>query len=377
MIAYKNILKKNKNMIYQVLARKWRPKNFKEVVGQKYVIKAISNSLKLNKIHHAWILYGTRGIGKTTIARILAKCLNCQKKINITPCQKCNSCHEIDKNFNPDLIEIDAASKTKVEDIKEILENAKYPPIKERFKIYLIDEIHMLSRYSFNSLLKTLEEPPKHVKFILATTNIEKLPKTIISRCIRLNLNTISKKKIIQKIKYILKKENILFEKKALELISTAADGSMRDALNLTEQIISIGNGKIKLNNVKKMLGIFKYENFIFLLISLFQKNIKKIIYFTKKILSLDVDPEKILIEILRLLHYLYIKKISKIEWKSNIYNKTQKKHLKNIAKKVQFSQIKNYYSIILNGRKNIQYAPSKKLGMELTLFQVLESKLT
>ncbi|CAL4323410.1 DNA polymerase III subunit tau, partial [isoform gamma] [Buchnera aphidicola (Chaitophorus sp. 3695)] len=362
-------------MIYQALARKWRPKNFKEVVGQKYIIQAISNSLKLNRIHHAWILYGTRGIGKTTIARILAKCLNCKKKITSIPCQKCDSCQEIDKNFNPDLIEIDAASKTKVEDIKELLDNAKYPPIKERFKIYLIDEIHMLSRYSFNALLKTLEEPPAHVKFILATTNIEKLPKTILSRCIKLNLQTIKKKKILKKIQYILKQEKILFEKKTLELIATAADGSMRDALSLIEQIVSIGNGKIKIDHVKKMLGTFKYENFIFLLISLFKKDVRKIMNTTEKILSLDVEPEKILIEILRLLHYLYIKKISTIEWKSNTYNQQQKKILNNIVKENKFSQIKNYYSIILNGRKNIQYAPSKKLGMELTLLQILDSK--
>ncbi|CAL4323668.1 DNA polymerase III subunit tau, partial [isoform gamma] [Buchnera aphidicola (Chaitophorus populicola)] len=362
-------------MKYQVLARKWRPKNFKEVIGQKYIIKAIINSLKLNRIHHAWILYGTRGIGKTTIARILAKCLNCEKKITILPCQKCHSCVEIDKNFNPDLIEIDAASKTKVEDIKELLENAKYPPIKERFKIYLIDEIHMLSRYSFNALLKTLEEPPAHVKFILATTNIEKLPKTIISRCIRLNLKTIKKKNIIKKIKYILTNEKISFEDKTLELIATAADGSMRDALSLIEQTISIGNGKIKISNVQKMLGTFKYENFIYLLKSLFNKDVKKIINFTQKILSLDVEPEKILIEILRLLHYIYIKKISSLKWTSNTYNIEQKKILNNISKNNTFSQIKNYYSIILNGRKNIKYAPSKKLGMELTLLQVLDSK--
>ncbi|MCW5197517.1 DNA polymerase III subunit gamma/tau [Buchnera aphidicola] len=362
-------------MIYQVLARKWRPKSFKEIVGQKYIIQAICNSLKLNRIHHAWILYGTRGIGKTTIARILAKCLNCKKKITISPCQKCDSCKEIDKNFNPDLIEIDAASKTKVEDIKELLDNAKYPPIKERFKIYLIDEIHMLSRYSFNALLKTLEEPPQHVKFILATTNIEKLPKTILSRCIRLNLQHIKKKKIVEKIQHILNKEKILFEEKTLNLIATKADGSMRDALSLTEQIISIGNGEIKKNDVKKILGTFKYENFICLLISLLKQNIKKIIYFTEKILSLDVEPEKILIEILRLLHYVYIKKISKISWKSNIYNKKQKKILNNISKKTKLSKIKDYYSIILNGRKNIQYAPSKKLGMELTLLQILDSK--
>ncbi|NIH16510.1 MAG: DNA polymerase III subunit gamma/tau [Buchnera aphidicola (Periphyllus lyropictus)] len=362
-------------MKYQVFARKWRPRNFKEVIGQKYVIKALSNSLKLNKIHQAWIFHGTRGIGKTTIARILAKCLNCKKKITNIPCRKCNSCKEIEKNFNPDLIEIDAASKTKVEDIKELLENAKYPPIKERFKIYLIDEVHMLSRYSFNALLKTLEEPPKHVKFILATTNIEKLPKTIISRCIKLSLKTINYKKINNQLKYILKKEKIYFEKKTTKMLSQASDGSMRDALSLTEQAISIGNNKIIKKDVKKMLGIFKYENFINLLISLFRKDIKKILFLKNHILSLDVEPEQILIELLKLLHYLHILKIFSIKWKSIKYNSKQKKILKRIAKENDFLKIKKYYSIILKGRKNISFSPSKKLGMELTLLQTLEIK--
>ncbi|WP_343183459.1 DNA polymerase III subunit gamma/tau [Buchnera aphidicola] len=362
-------------MKYKVFARKWRPKDFNEVIGQKYTIKAISNSLKLNRIHQAWILYGTRGIGKTTIARILAKCLNCKKKITHTPCKKCISCKEINKNFSPDLIEIDAASKTKVEDIKELLENSKYPPIKERFKIYLIDEIHMLSRYSFNALLKTLEEPPKHVKFIFATTNIEKLPKTIISRCIRFNLTTISIKNIKLNIKNILKNEKIFYEKNTLDLISNAADGSMRDALSITEQAISIGNGKIKNSDVKKMLGIFKYENFLNLLQSIFKKNAKKIMKFKEKILSLDVEPDQILIELLRLLHYLYILKIYSIKWKSKIYNKKQQKILKKMSKKYNYKEIKKNYSIIINGRKEINFSPSKKLGMELTLLKTLEKK--
>ncbi|NIG99229.1 MAG: DNA polymerase III subunit gamma/tau [Buchnera aphidicola (Periphyllus acericola)] len=360
-------------MTYKVFARKWRPKNFNEVIGQKYVIKALSNSLKLNRIHQAWILCGTRGIGKTTIARILSKCLNCKKKITTTPCEKCNSCKEIKKNCSPDLIEIDAASKTKIEDIKEVLSNSKYFPVKERFKIYLIDEIHMLSRYSFNALLKTLEEPPKYVKFILATTNIEKLPKTIVSRCIRLNLKIISEKKIEYHIKKILKKENILFEKNSLKLISKAADGSMRDALSITEQAISIGNGTIKKNNVKKMLGILKYENFLILLKYIFKKNIIKIFSTTEKILSLDVEPDTILIELLRLLHHLHILKMYSMHWKSNIYNIKQKKFLKHISKKNSYSTIKNCYSIILNGRKDLSFSPSKKLGMELTLLKTLE----
>jgi DNA polymerase-3 subunit gamma/tau len=362
-------------MTYQVFARKWRPKNFKEVVGQKYIIKAISNSIKLNRIHQAWILCGTRGIGKTTIARILAKCLNCKKKISTKPCQKCNSCKEIQKNCSPDLIEIDAASKTKVDDIKEILNNAKYFPIKERFKILLIDEVHMLSRYSFNALLKILEEPPKHLKFILATTNIEKLPKTIISRCIQLNLKTIKPKKIKKQLKKILKNEKISFEKNALKLISIAADGSIRDALSLIEQAISVGNGKITKKNTKKMLGIHKYGNFIKLLLAICNQDVKKMFSLQKKILSLDVSPDKILVELLRLLHHIHLFKLFSISWKPKKYNQNHIKILKKISNKKSFTEIQNYYSILLNGRKDLSFSPSKKLGVELTLLKTLKNK--
>ncbi|CAL4323293.1 DNA polymerase III subunit gamma/tau [Buchnera aphidicola] len=362
-------------MTYQIFARKWRPENFKEVIGQKYIIKALSNSIKLQRIHQAWILCGTRGVGKTTIARILAKCLNCRKKISIKPCKKCKSCKEIKKNCNPDLIEIDAASKTKVEDIKELLENSKYSPIKERFKIFLIDEVHMLSRYSFNALLKTLEEPPKHVKFIFATTNIEKIPQTIVSRCILLHLKKIKEKKIRYQLKKILKHEEIFFEQKTLQLISSAANGSMRDALSLIEQAIAIGNGKIFKKNVKKMLGIYKYENFIHLISAILDKKIKKIYFFQEKILSLDVEPDKILIELLNLLHYIYVLKLYSIKWKTKKYNDNHIKILKNISQKKSFTEIQNCYSILLNGRKDLPFSPSKKLGMEMTLLKTLEIK--
>ncbi|CAL4323403.1 DNA polymerase III subunit gamma/tau [Buchnera aphidicola] len=360
-------------MTYQVFARKWRPENFTEVIGQKYIIKALSNSIKLKKIHQAWILCGTRGIGKTTIARILAKCLNCQKKISINPCKKCSSCTEIKKNYSPDLIEIDAASKTKVEDIKELLENSKYSPIKERFKIFLIDEVHMLSRYSFNALLKTLEEPPKHVKFILATTNIEKIPKTIVSRCILLHLKKIKSKKIKNQLKKILNSEKIFFEKNTLKLIASSADGSMRDALSLLEQAIAIGNGKIIEKKVQKMLGKYKYENFINLISAILKKDIKKIFFLQEKILSLDIEPDQILIELLKLLYYIYILKLCSVHWKSEKYNKNHIKILKKISKRKNIKEIQKCYSILLNGRKDLSYAPSKKIGMELTLLQTIE----
>lgn len=204
-------------MNYQILARKWRPQAFKEIIGQKYIVKAISNGFSLGRIHHAWLLSGTRGIGKTTIARLIAKSLNCEIGITSIPCRKCTICQEIEKGICLDFIEIDAASRTKIEEIREILDNIYYSPSKSRFKIYLIDEVHMLSRHSFNALLKTLEEPPKHIKFILATTDIEKIPKTIISRCLHFQLNILSEEEIFNSMKYILEKEGNNFDEEALK----------------------------------------------------------------------------------------------------------------------------------------------------------------
>ncbi|HXK00538.1 MAG TPA: DNA polymerase III subunit gamma/tau, partial [Buchnera sp. (in: enterobacteria)] len=265
-------------MNYQILARKWRPQSFDQVVGQKYILQAISNSLSLGQIHHAWLFSGPRGTGKTTISRLLAKSLNCIDGITSTPCRTCANCQNIEKGIFLDLLEVDAASKTKIEDIRELLDNIQYSPIQGRFIIYLIDEIHMLSKHSFNCLLKILEEPPKHVKFILATTNPEKIPRTIISRCLQFNLKELETTEIFIKLKKILNYEKIIYDIKALKIISRTASGSLRDALNLTEQAISIGKGSISIKNITNMLGTINETQSLTLTIAILQQDANKII---------------------------------------------------------------------------------------------------
>lgn len=247
-------------MSYQVLARKWRPQTFADVVGQEHVLTALANGLSLGRIHHAYLFSGTRGVGKTTIARLLAKGLNCETGITSTPCGVCDNCREIEQGRFVDLIEIDAASRTKVEDTRELLDNVQYAPARGRFKVYLIDEVHMLSRHSFNALLKTLEEPPSHVKFLLATTDPQKLPVTILSRCLQFHLKALDAEQIRKQLEHVLTEETITTEPRALQLLSRAADGSMRDALSLTDQAIAMGQGAVTTETVAQMLGTLDDE---------------------------------------------------------------------------------------------------------------------
>ena len=242
-------------MTYQVLARKWRPRIFSEMAGQEHVLRTLINALDQDRLHHAYLFTGTRGVGKTTIARILAKCLNCEQGVSSSPCETCSACISIAEGRFLDLIEVDAASRTKVDDTRELLENVQYAPSVGRFKVYLIDEVHMLSTHSFNALLKTLEEPPAHVKFLFATTDPQKLPVTILSRCLQFNLKNISPEIIVEHLKYILGKEKIIFEEPGLWSLARAADGSMRDALSLTDQAISYGGGKLTEFDISNMLG--------------------------------------------------------------------------------------------------------------------------
>ena len=234
------------DMSYLVLARKWRPKSFSEVIGQQHVLQALINGLNQNRLHHAFLFAGTRGVGKTTLARILAKSLNCEQGVSATPCGECNSCQEVDAGRFVDLIEVDAASRTKVDDTRELLDNVQYAPSRGRYKVYLIDEVHMLSTSSFNALLKTLEEPPPHVKFLFATTDPQKLPVTILSRCLQFNLRRLSVRQITDHLADILGKESIPFDKEALQQLAQAADGSMRDALSLLDQAIGFGDGEVR-----------------------------------------------------------------------------------------------------------------------------------
>src|SRR5580658_4449043 len=242
-------------MSYIVLARKWRPKRFADMVGQEHVLRALTNSLDSGKIHHAFLFTGTRGVGKTTIARILAKSLNCERGVSSNPCGVCAACREIDEGRFVDLIEVDAASRTKVDDTRELLDNVQYAPSCGRYKVYLIDEVHMLSNHSFNALLKTLEEPPPHVKFLLATTDPQKLPVTVLSRCLQFSLKRLSPAMIVKRMAEILQAESIAAEPEALKLIARAAEGSMRDALSLLDQAIAFGSNAVTAQDARAMLG--------------------------------------------------------------------------------------------------------------------------
>jgi len=359
-------------MNYQILTRKWRPQLFEEVVGQQYIIKAICNSLSLKRIHQAWVLSGTRGIGKTTLSRLIAKGLNCQTSITKNPCRLCSNCKDIENGCFIDLIEVDAASRTKIEDIKEILENVQYGPTQGRFKIYLIDEVHMLSRYSFNALLKILEEPPNHVKFILATTQKEKIPNTIISRCLVFNLQSVNTTEIYSHLKKILKKESIVFEEKAIELIADKSEGSLRDALNLTEQAISIGNGKITKHATINILGIIDEEEVFYLTKALFKKNIHYVFNFLYNKESSRINWDNLLIDILRLVHHFAILKKFSINIEDNHYMYNFHEKIKSIIMNIDMSLIYSYYKILLIGRKDISLAPTLKIGCEITLLRIL-----
>ncbi|CAL4325052.1 DNA polymerase III subunit tau, partial [isoform gamma] [Buchnera aphidicola (Neophyllaphis podocarpi)] len=358
-------------MNYTALARKWRPKLFKEVVGQKYIINAISNGLFLQKIHHSWLFSGTRGVGKTTIARILAKSLNCEKGISPTPCRKCSNCKEIEEGNFIDFIEIDAASRTKVENIRELLDNMKYLPVKGKFKIYLIDEIHMLSKSSFNALLKTLEEPLSHIKIISATTEINRIPLTFISRCLYFNLRLISKTEILNYLKNILTIEKIDFKIEDLKKIAEEAQGSMRDALNITEKSISVKKNNESIENI-----YIKIEN------EIKQKDISKIIFYLIKCQSYKVikflnrselynlNWDNFLSEILYVLHNMALMKNFPIMEKIQIENKIS--NIQEITKEIKIKEIHLLYKTILKAKKDIKYAPSKKIGVEMIFLEFL-----
>src|SRR3981081_1205752 len=250
-------------MSYTALARTWRPKKFSELIGQEHVRRALVNALESGRVHHAFLFTGTRGVGKTTIARILAKCLNCERGVTPEPCGECSSCREIDAGRFPDLIEVDAASRTKVDDTRELLDNVQYAPARGRYKVYLIDEVHMLSTHSFNALLKTLEEPPPHVKFLLATTDPQKLPVTVLSRCLQFNLKRLPVAQITERMREILEKEGVEFEAAGLRLGAQAADGSMRDGLSLLDQLIAFGGGKAGEEEARAMLGTIARDHVV------------------------------------------------------------------------------------------------------------------
>ncbi|WP_422667374.1 DNA polymerase III subunit gamma/tau [Buchnera aphidicola] len=358
-------------MSYCVFARKYRPQSFKDIIGQKHIVTAICNSFSLNRIHHAWLFSGTRGIGKTTIARLLAKSLNCITGITSNPCRKCANCIEIEKGLFLDFIEVDAASRTKVEEIKEILDNVYYSPIKGRFKIYLIDEVHMLSRHSFNAFLKILEEPPKHIKFILATTEINRIPNTIISRCLHFHLNILSSKKIFYFLKNILAKENINTDDYALKTIANYSEGSARDALNLIEKAISLGNNSINKKDVIKMLGLPSQKKIFSITCEILKKDTKKTMILLKKISNKIVEWEKILIEILRCLHYIAMIKLFPLI-SDEKYIEDHKIKIDDIVNITNKSDISLCYHIISTGRKELPFSPDPKIGTEMIILRAI-----
>ncbi|HEN3637953.1 TPA: DNA polymerase III subunit gamma/tau [Yersinia enterocolitica] len=357
-------------MSYQVLARKWRPKTFADVVGQEHVLTALANGLSLGRIHHAYLFSGTRGVGKTSIARLLAKGLNCETGITATPCGTCANCLEIEQGRFVDLIEIDAASRTKVEDTRELLDNVQYAPARGRFKVYLIDEVHMLSRHSFNALLKTLEEPPAHVKFLLATTDPQKLPVTILSRCLQFHLKVIDVEVIRAQLEKILLAEQISSDTRALQLLARAADGSMRDALSLADQAIAMGDGHVTTATVSQMLGTLDDEQPLAIIEALVSADGARVMAQLEQAASRGVDWENLLVETLSLLHRIAMVQLLP-SMLDNHYAAIEPR-LRELARTLPPTDIQLYYQTLLVGRKELAYAPDRRMGVEMTLLRAL-----
>ena len=356
-------------MSYQVLARKWRPKKFTELMGQEHVVTVLVNALEQQRLHHAYLFTGTRGVGKTTIARIFAKSLNCEQGITSAPCGVCDTCQDIDQGHFIDLLEIDAASKTKVDDTREILDNVQYAPTRGRYKVYLIDEVHMLSRSSFNALLKTLEEPPEHVKFILATTDPQKLPITVLSRCLQFHLKALTVSQIEQKTQQILDAENVSVETGALTLLAKAARGSMRDCLSLTDQSIAQGQGSITLANVQQMLGGVD-QNWVFkILITLLKQDPKGLMTLSLDIASYAPNYSRLTAELIQLLHQVAMTQVIGQHFDlSPEHNQLVDK----FSKGMSAEDIQLYYQIVLNGRKDLPYAADEQAAFDMLLLRLL-----
>ena len=353
-------------MSYQVLARKWRPKTFADVVGQEHIITALANGLKDNRLHHSYLFSGTRGVGKTSIARLFAKGLNCVHGVTATPCGECENCKAIEQGNFIDLIEIDAASRTKVEDTRELLDNVQYKPVVGRFKVYLIDEVHMLSRHSFNALLKTLEEPPEYVKFLLATTDPQKLPVTILSRCLQFHLKALDETQISQHLAHILTQENIPFEEPALVKLAKAAQGSIRDSLSLTDQAIAMGDRQVTNNVVSNMLGLLDDNCSIDILYALHQGNGELLMRTLQKVADAAGDWDKLLGECAEKLHQIALMQL--LPQKSSDDNE----HFSFLAKHISPEDVQFFYQVIVSGRKDLSNAPNRRIGTEMTLLRAL-----
>ncbi|MGL5522341.1 MAG: DNA polymerase III subunit gamma/tau [Aeromonas veronii] len=356
-------------MSYQVLARKWRPHTFEQVVGQQHVLTALTNALDQGRLHHAYLLSGTRGVGKTTIARILAKSLNCEQGISSHPCGVCDTCCEIDQGNFVDLLEIDAASRTKVEDTRELLDNVQYRPARGRFKVYLIDEVHMLSRHSFNALLKTLEEPPPYVKFLLATTDPQKLPITILSRCLQFHLKSLDQTQIAKQLEWVLDQEGQPFEPRALLALAKAADGSMRDALSLTDQALAHGNGSVRLESVLAMLGTLDHRHLHQLLEAILRQDAPATMAKITEIATLGPDFDQLHAELEGLLHRIAMAQLLPASVQEQGADADS---LLQLAKAMSPEEVQLCYQIVLGGRKDLPWAPDGRTALEMTCLRML-----
>lgn len=356
-------------MSYQVLARKWRPHTFEQVVGQQHVLTALTNALDQGRLHHAYLLSGTRGVGKTTIARILAKSLNCEQGISSHPCGVCDTCREIDQGNFVDLLEIDAASRTKVEDTRELLDNVQYRPARGRFKVYLIDEVHMLSRHSFNALLKTLEEPPPYVKFLLATTDPQKLPITILSRCLQFHLKSLDQSQIAKQLEWVLDQEGQPFEPRALLALAKAADGSMRDALSLTDQALAHGNGSVRLESVLTMLGTLDHHHLHQLLEAILRQDAPATMAKITEIATLGPDFDQLHAELEALLHRVAMAQLLPASVQEQGADADA---LLQLAGAMSPEEVQLCYQIVLGGRKDLPWAPDGRTALEMTCLRML-----
>ncbi len=356
-------------MSYQVLARKWRPRNFAEMVGQEHVVRALSNALDHGRLHHAYLFTGTRGVGKTTLARILSKSLNCEAGVSASPCGECSICREVDEGRFVDLLEVDAASKTGVDDTRELLENVPYAPVRGRYKVYLIDEVHMFSGHSFNALLKTLEEPPPHVKFLLATTDPQKVPVTVLSRCLQFNLKRLPVDQIEGQFRHILEAEQVAFEPAALAVLARAADGSMRDGLSLLDQAIAFGGGAVADSEVRTMLGVVAGERLPPMMTAVHGGDAAQLMAEIEAVSETAPDFSGLLSELVALLHRVAVLQQvpggAQDGW-------GDVDRLRELAARIPPEEVQLYYQIALNGQRDLPLAPDARSGFEMVMLRML-----
>ena len=356
-------------MAYQVLARKWRPKTFADLVGQEHVVKALRNALDEGRLHHAYLLTGTRGVGKTTIARILAKSLNCENAVHGEPCGQCESCTQIDSGRYVDLLEIDAASNTGIDNIREVLENAQYAPTAGKYKVYIIDEVHMLSKSAFNAMLKTLEEPPEHVKFILATTDPHKVPITVLSRCLQFVLRNMTTQQVAEHLAHVLDRENVPYQPQALQLLGRAAAGSMRDALSLLDQAIAMGSGKVAEQDVRQMIGAVDKQYLFELLEGIINQNGEALLEKAQEMSARAIGFDSALAELAMLLQRLAL--IQTIP--SALANDDpERETLLRLSQAFSGEQIQLYYQCAIHGKQDLPLAPDEYAGFVMTLLRML-----